>query len=1019
MPPESQSILWAGDEYVTDDNTSGYEIDRRDILKTVSLGTTISGIAGYAARSTEAISPPDVVATVGTEINESPAQPGDTVRVRLFVQNTSDGPSQVQAGYNFFSACGASLISPPEPPLSPDRIIDHTDAGGDWNQGRHGAWWEWEAIEPYQTLRPEVTFRIPSDIETGTYQLSFHVSGDCSQQEGHYAYSDSVSLRVEPPSSSFDITADSSKSAVPGGQATITVTLKNTGQAAGQVWVQFQSPSNADRATAEYYSDDFTVVSHNDDGATWNSEGWVWDEVSPGDERETSVTLQLAEDLQPGEYTFAIRATDGDMAMSTVSVQESVEPVIDERSVKLDRYAATIDGTQPEVAVQTENASRVTVESSHHTSPVDLADDGEWWRGHVPLTESSSSGDRVTLTITAESPTGQTTTLKTVPDRFLREVTATGDPPLCYYLFEDVWDIVVVIGEFPQGGTSLDPTGIERWKQHRARDMNTFLASAKGLFGRLGLNISYLPADSDTLQMPETFTEYTNLFRGIKAVDQFMQDIEAQADPSLPGSDNDLWIGTHHSEDTIGDAVGPLSAEGYYNHNNRWIYAPEALQQSLNNQRTWVHELGHAFGYGHTSNAGHTEASDDIDAMGAGPINRRVTADLGDAIPPYSSVIKLGDTLGYEQRNVTSFGDFFETDETDLSGNGRSGTTTLVEFTQLHGDPDETERDTVPLFSHPAGISGNDRYVLEYRDRLQGFDNSSGENQWGTSGDGSVVVYRHSTSVFSLPSSPPSWEVLGSPQTRYLSSVGDELTVNLSSSAYELCFRLADYTTDTDGRDSVHIEWVKRIPNGTCVVLSSQLSLPSQMRLRDGEVALARPSLHLLVTDENGRRAGVTTDGSVVNEIPGAEISGRKHGEEWIVVPDDASIEYTVSSTEVTEYIDALVRLGVVEKDQRQDFLDEFAGEYELQKTEYTSNSELVTENGDVTVTETSIYATSDVIEAGATQDIGEEDLTQVQTPANEEASSEIDLEAIVGGGAVVAGLAYLAVRMHASSDSD
>jgi hypothetical protein len=154
-----------------------------------------------------------------------------------------------------------------------------------------------------------------------------------------------------PARPSFEITADSSEPAVPGGQARITVTVTNTGDAAGQAFAQFQSPSNSESATAEYYSDDFTVVSHTDDSATWNSEGWVWDEISPGAEHRASVTLQVAEDLPTGAYTFGIRATGGDVATTTVSVQESIntEEYVRETSESLkDRLS---NGTVEEVMI--------------------------------------------------------------------------------------------------------------------------------------------------------------------------------------------------------------------------------------------------------------------------------------------------------------------------------------------------------------------------------------------------------------------------------------------------------------------------------------------------------------------------------------------------------------------------------------------------------------------------------------------------------------------------------------------
>jgi len=91
------------------------------------------------------------------------------------------------------------------------------------------------------------------------------------------------------------------------GRAVIDVTLTNTGsQSVAGPTVQFLS-EQTEEANTSYYSDDFEVAGHDDDGGDWFHEGWSWESIPSDASRTPSVTLDPADDLSLGTYTFALR----------------------------------------------------------------------------------------------------------------------------------------------------------------------------------------------------------------------------------------------------------------------------------------------------------------------------------------------------------------------------------------------------------------------------------------------------------------------------------------------------------------------------------------------------------------------------------------------------------------------------------------------------------------------------------------------------------------------------------------
>lgn len=124
----------------------------------------------------------------------------------------------------------------------------------------------------------------------------------------------------------FEITAQASTGSVAPGETTkIYPAISNGGDGAGDPSAYFQAATDEADHNADYYGTDFDAVDHEDDGGNWEFEGWSWSGVGAGETRKPSVTIEVAESVNPGEYTFAIEVFDGDgnsddRATATVAV---------------------------------------------------------------------------------------------------------------------------------------------------------------------------------------------------------------------------------------------------------------------------------------------------------------------------------------------------------------------------------------------------------------------------------------------------------------------------------------------------------------------------------------------------------------------------------------------------------------------------------------------------------------------------------------------------------------------------
>lgn len=156
----------------------------------------------------------------------------------------------------------------------------------------------------------------------------------------HHEWADGQTIGDDAPATTtWELTADaSSEVARPGETGRISPTLTNTGDATAQASLYFESTTSETDHNADIFGDRFDVDSHDDAGGEWLSEGWRWDEntdsgpVAPGNSREPSVEITVADDVSAGEYMFSLTGpASGDntpRATATIEVQTGFDPTV-------------------------------------------------------------------------------------------------------------------------------------------------------------------------------------------------------------------------------------------------------------------------------------------------------------------------------------------------------------------------------------------------------------------------------------------------------------------------------------------------------------------------------------------------------------------------------------------------------------------------------------------------------------------------------------------------------------------
>jgi chitodextrinase len=554
-------------------------------------------------------------------------------------------------------------------------------------------------------------------------------------------------------------------------------------------------------------------------------------------------------------------------------------------------------------------------------------------------------GERVNVKIIAD---GGEDTLSDVTEAYPRTQLPADSgtvPPterLHYYIFDkgDVFNVPVVVARF---SGQLEPwklgfaskgnvvEALAQWERAREYDINTYMGSDRGASGSIGFDLEYYDNEGEFYTVKER-SHYAGKDDGFAT--NFAEDAKEEADP-----DSSPWIATHLSGTDNAVAGKPL---GLFTKER--IYAPMGSNpnnESSGHYGTWIHELSHLYlGMGDLYSDGDVVGGLEHPIMAEGygcPRNYEVgycpaaqryeKGGLSPSLPSsYSALSKtyLND-LGGSDNNDPEW-PWANTNEVKI---GTDGATVDVERVNKIG-----LEDTVPVLNtNKTGSNGSIKYLFEghvYENSVRGYKITE------------AGILKQLDTAVTVDESVDG-------QKSYVSDgLFTEFSVDTSTSPFEVT---ASYTSESES---------------TTTALSQSVDSYVGSSLLSGTPApnATTPDLDLRAVDSEGRITGVNEDGEYVNEIPGAEASGDTNGVEWITVPDDADVEFEVSSDDVEEFIE--------ETDATE---ENVSVNYSTSVTSYGSDTEVVTENGEPTVTNTTtkVVTENKSIDPGTTENAVDE----------------------------------------------
>jgi PGF-CTERM protein len=617
-------------------------------------------------------------------------------------------------------------------------------------------------------------------------------------------------------------------------------------------------------------------------------------------------------------------------------------PTIDASSVDLSPYPVE-RGTDPTLSVTVRSADAVDVtvtlpERDASTTVEMTRTDGDQYRldlSRVGLLDGVEAGTEVDLEVVATNDAG-TARLGTFLAGGDRTRFLTTNADLDYYVFRDVKDVAVVVGTFAgqdRPDDLGDASAVGLWERSTELDVNNYLGSGRGSMGALGYDFTYLDNDSQFYSLPHEASYYGNradpdwLYHniddcpnepgsytaGMRCGAHFvLRDLKSTS--GLDASEYHSWIGTHggasvgnpnDSEVIAGDEnrfSGVHFSPGYGNDNGERIYSPIGPGVT-----TMVHELGHGtpMSFAHPTNK-----DERVSLMG---YESQFGPDGEERIAPISSVHRLG-RMRFDDASGSV--DWLERNGTTML----AGQETTLEAQALRN---YTLGEEVPVVSVPDGDGPTSSVDFVFEGNPDRFESVEALD------DESVRMYRLRDGEVTRFRGPANSGVR-------TAKVGIETGLELE---YETT---TETGTGEDYRGTVRVEMTTGDADTNTVALASDVSVPRPYANGAGELNYTTPDLDLVAIDSQGRRVGVDSSGTYVNEIPGANASGDRNGLEWIAVPEDADVRFTVVSDDVETFVN---ETNVSEEN--------VSVEFRTSLTHLGTNPEVVQEDGSYTVTNT------------------------------------------------------------------
>jgi len=692
----------------------------------------------------------------------------------------------------------------------------------------------------------------------------------------------------------------------------------------------------------------------------------------------------------PGRVVYALDAgVDGSSADSRIR-QETGRHVgevtggsnapcarIDATTIAYDPYPVTT-GDPVDVSVLARDAEEVTARASY------VADSGEEvtvertmeevtgaapnsvgtrWVTNEALPAVESVGARVDVEIEAANADGCGAAVRSAENEYAQERADLG-----FYVFDRLKRGIVVPGTFPGEELPFDPgsEAFAAWAKARVRDVNRYYGSGRGTMGAVGFDLTFAGTGEDgrggpnIYELPMERSEYDG---GVDrpAKGHFLADLRQAADGDVDWSTYDFWFGIHSG--------GPLNDEregSYAVHPNPRVYSCRFGEPSKSHV-IWAHEFGHVYGV--------TDLYGMMDPSGLALMGKTFREGPSiPTVPPVCTPTRLIDSLGLQTnalRNrdgrvedwltvgATDFDEFeaFERDVAALQSLEHGAAAPVVEKTRP-GRPDVT-------------------FVPETRPYL----GTSGIRLWGRD-HGSAIVYRRAQSGLNLGGLGVVGGIPGGIMAEPGETVTDKIgVVNPSEITFELEAMGDKEASYEEFSTTVSARRGSGEANTETTAVVGEIRLPDDFDLpaHAPDSSFTPPSLELTATDTAGRRVGVAENGTYVNEIPGARASGnRVRGLEWISVPADADVEFSVSAADVERFVEDLRDAGYVapadggEGDDRMtvdELRENMTVEYESSRTRYGENPELVTSAGETWVDGATVSVDRNAVEPGADAD--------------------------------------------------
>lgn len=608
-----------------------------------------------------------------------------------------------------------------------------------------------------------------------------------------------------------------------------------------------------------------------------SSIGFEWDLDGDG-EFEASGVRVTRNFSEPGAHNVTLRVTDFEGATNTTSKTLSVSnspPQIKEvdQQPKVPNHTESVTVTAV-VNDPDDNLETVLLNYSINGGPwltkTMESKDSETFVGSIPVQDI---GNKVDYHIFAIDTRGASN---------ISEVEN-------YYSFEKVKEVAVVFGNFsnhteqnqiPQNkGKDLEKYG--KLKQEK---INEYYGSKRGSMGAVGFNMSFYDNNGEWYQIDNSEEYNWSSLGGLSdGRGVFVADTVSAV------VDSDTAFEPYRYDSII--AVSPGDAGIYDSNSSPFDNFDTARAYMLTNRvylnegddasPVWIHELGHTLGANDLYNSNQTPGGD-IDMLGI------MGGWRAQAISPPARFSAVGRTqynnLGWLNINSVSSNGTYEVqalsskevNDEVLNYNARSG--------WLTSD-----------LNFVLGARGSDR-PMRFEDRLlergvyiyQVFDPL---NPFGRR----TIDFINSGSERNKPWDDPTLES----RNDSVSSLAPDDFVRFSLDSQE--------NQGENYNATVRIEDPTNAASNTKVA-SLMSALPSFSPSLEERPNSTSPDIDLHAYDTEGRHVGRNyTTGEYEMEIPDAQTSGDNAGGlEWIAVPENVSVRFTVSSQDIQEWADSV-----------------------------------------------------------------------------------------------------------------